>query len=156
MGIGELSAMIARAKKRGKRVPRVHRITHPILGVTTWKEIQAAAKHLRVMLGYGVCTWCQSPVSAGRRTRCGKPECAEMIWQAYSWASCRSVALRARPFCPCGDHATEVDHIIPVSLGGTGDQSNLRPLCHDCHRAETARLRREKAEYAWRRILGTR
>lgn len=70
-----------------------------------------------------------------------------MIWQATSWGRCAQLALRRDRFCPCGKIALEVDHIIPVSLGGTGDQSNLRGLCHECHRRATARLRREKENY---------
>ena len=30
-------------------------------------------------------------------------------------------------------HAYEVDHIRPVSRGGTNDFSNLRALCRECH-----------------------
>jgi 5-methylcytosine-specific restriction endonuclease McrA len=41
----------------------------------------------------------------------------------------------------------EADHIIPVSLGGLGDQSNLRSLCKSCHKAATARLRKLGKHY---------
>lgn len=41
----------------------------------------------------------------------------------------------------------ETDHIVPVSLGGSGDQSNLRALCAECHREATAKLRAEKDKY---------
>ena len=34
--------------------------------------------------------------------------------------------------------ATEVDHIVPLSKGGSNDKSNLRPMCGDCHAAKTA------------------
>jgi 5-methylcytosine-specific restriction enzyme A len=30
------------------------------------------------------------------------------------------------------------DHIIPLSLGGTDDDDNIRCLCKDCHRIRTA------------------
>lgn len=33
--------------------------------------------------------------------------------------------------------ATEVDHIIPRSQGGTDDHSNLRAINGDCHRKKT-------------------
>jgi 5-methylcytosine-specific restriction protein A len=35
--------------------------------------------------------------------------------------------------------ARHVDHVIPLSKGGTNDDSNLMPLCVPCHEAKTAR-----------------
>ncbi|MFV5212707.1 HNH endonuclease [Azonexus caeni] len=35
--------------------------------------------------------------------------------------------------------ATQRDHIIPLSEGGTDDISNIQGLCHDCHKAKTER-----------------
>lgn len=34
--------------------------------------------------------------------------------------------------------ATELDHIVPLHLGGADDESNFQSLCHDCHAAKTA------------------
>lgn len=34
--------------------------------------------------------------------------------------------------------ATEVDHIIPLSKGGTDDAHNLQSLCGPCHESKTA------------------
>ncbi|WP_301120312.1 HNH endonuclease [Mycolicibacterium fortuitum] len=39
----------------------------------------------------------------------------------------------------CTIQATQVDHIIPVSQGGTDDLTNLASACHNCHAAKTAR-----------------
>ena len=33
--------------------------------------------------------------------------------------------------------ATEVDHIIPISQGGTNDDNNLQSICNACHRNKT-------------------
>ena len=33
----------------------------------------------------------------------------------------------------CGAGASEVDHVVPLSYGGTDAVSNLRSLCGDCH-----------------------
>src|SRR5690606_8465959 len=33
--------------------------------------------------------------------------------------------------------ATEVDHIVPLSQGGTDDDDNPRAICRDCHKAKT-------------------
>lgn len=37
--------------------------------------------------------------------------------------------------------ATDVDHIVPLAQGGTDRADNLQSLCHDCHKAKTARER---------------
>jgi len=37
----------------------------------------------------------------------------------------------------CTGRATDVDHIIPASQGGTDDPTNLRPLSHPCHTTAT-------------------
>jgi hypothetical protein len=47
----------------------------------------------------------------------------------------------------------EIDHIVPLSLGGLDVDSNTRALCRPCHRAVT----REQflcQEYAQRRMVG--
>ncbi|MFF3453259.1 HNH endonuclease [Streptomyces sp. NPDC002730] len=38
----------------------------------------------------------------------------------------------------------EVDHIIPVALGGTWTLENAQTLCRPCHSAKTQQERREK------------
>lgn len=55
------------------------------------------------------------------------------------------VLLRDQYLCQCeqcgGQRllADEVDHIVPLSRGGTDDLSNLRAINKDCHKAKTAR-----------------
>ncbi|WP_367403379.1 HNH endonuclease [Corynebacterium sp. CTNIH2] len=37
----------------------------------------------------------------------------------------------------CGKPGHEVDHITPISQGGTHNPNNLRVLCHQCHTNKT-------------------
>jgi len=45
----------------------------------------------------------------------------------------------------CGDLATEVDHIVPLSRGGADDESNWQPLCKTHHSVKTGRHDRGRA-----------
>jgi hypothetical protein len=37
--------------------------------------------------------------------------------------------------CNCGsDELVEYHHIVPLSLGGTNNLTNIAPLCYDCHK----------------------
>lgn len=46
----------------------------------------------------------------------------------------------------CGTAAVqEVDHVLPLSLGGTNHEGNLAPACHDCNR-----LKQDNLLSAWR------
>lgn len=61
------------------------------------------------------------------------------------------VLNRDRRTCQlCGRKAPEVvleiDHIIPVSKGGTNDPSNLQVLCFDCNRGKGVDLLIESSE----------
>ncbi len=64
------------------------------------------------------------------------------------WRRLRFMVLRADPLCadPWGVHkktgevvlATDVDHIVAKSAGGTDAMDNLQPLCHACHSKKTS------------------
>ena len=60
------------------------------------------------------------------------------------WQRLRRVVLADEPLCrhchAAGriEPASEVDHILPLSKGGTNDRENLQPLCHRCHSFKTA------------------
>ena len=55
----------------------------------------------------------------------------------------REAHLRAHPLCVlCMDAgrvrvADEVDHILPLSMGGTDTADNRQSLCIECHKAKT-------------------
>lgn len=40
----------------------------------------------------------------------------------------------------CGDEANTVDHIVPVSRGGTNDLANLTPACKTCNSSKRDKL----------------
>ena len=44
------------------------------------------------------------------------------------------VCLNAGRYTP----ASQVDHIVPKSRGGTDDLLNLQAICSECHKAKTA------------------
>lgn len=79
-----------------------------------------------------------------------------------SWRKLRSAFLAENPVCHCNAFsywdgalgvygansalegariapAVLVDHIRPLSMGGTHDWSNLQSLCHSCHAKKTAK-----------------
>jgi 5-methylcytosine-specific restriction protein A len=56
------------------------------------------------------------------------------------WSTTRKRHLETEPMCRmCGRRATDVDHIVPRSKGGTDVSSNLQALCGPCHRTKTGR-----------------
>jgi 5-methylcytosine-specific restriction protein A len=54
------------------------------------------------------------------------------------------MVLAQQPFCVACQRvgrvalATDVDHIVPLSAGGTNAADNLQPLCHSCHSRKTS------------------
>lgn len=67
----------------------------------------------------------------------------------YRWKKIRAMQLARFPLCkdPYGRHrqhggivpANEVDHIVPLSQGGSNSFDNLQSLCKTCHSIKTAR-----------------
>jgi 5-methylcytosine-specific restriction enzyme A len=81
---------------------------------------------------FGVCAQCLAKRERQRGSAASRGYDAR-------WRKLRKAFLQANPWCVrCGAPATDVDHIIPRSAGGTDDWSNLQALCHACHSAKTA------------------
>jgi 5-methylcytosine-specific restriction endonuclease McrA len=56
---------------------------------------------------------------------------------AYTPESLAWIQSLKNPRCEyCGAPATEIDHVIPISLGGTGERQNLVPACRACNAAK--------------------
>lgn len=61
------------------------------------------------------------------------------------WQKIRMDHLRKEPLCRDPYHlhpeqlipATDVDHIVPLSAGGSNRDDNLQSLCHSCHSHKT-------------------
>lgn len=53
-----------------------------------------------------------------------------LLRDRYSCVNCRSVGKLEK--------ATDVDHIIERSAGGSDADANLQSLCQDCHKQKTA------------------
>jgi 5-methylcytosine-specific restriction protein A len=82
--------------------------------------------------GTRYCAYCQLKIDSQRRPRNSRP-------YGRAWQKLRRQVLAEQPFCACGARATQVDHIIPLSRGGTNDRCNLRACCRSCHSRKTAK-----------------
>lgn len=62
------------------------------------------------------------------------------IYNTKRWQILRRSVLFNHPLCPCGEIATDVDHINPIEQGGDAwSRQNLQALCHSCHSIKTNR-----------------
>lgn len=57
------------------------------------------------------------------------------------WRRIRAQFIKKHPECAiCGEPTQEVDHIIPLSNGGSNRWDNLQPLCKTHHSQKTVYL----------------
>ena len=105
----------------------------------------------------GTCGACGKPLEGRHRWFCPTPygkahspgeSCRANYAVNHFWDEARAEALRRTGGrCrKCGEHAEEVNHIVPRSGGGYGPgchhhQDNLEPLCRQGHLAVTAEQR---------------
>jgi 5-methylcytosine-specific restriction enzyme A len=60
------------------------------------------------------------------------------IYGSKRWQILRRSILFNHPLCPCGQIATDVDHITPIAKGGDPwTPANLQALCAPCHGQKT-------------------
>lgn len=101
-----------------------------------------------------ICTYpgCTTLVRGGRCERHpypvqpdNRPSSSARGYDAH-WRRIRAAFLQSHRYCAyqrkCtpGTPATEVDHVLPLSEGGTNAWHNLRAACKACHSSKTARL----------------
>jgi len=85
---------------------------------------------------------CAAHARARYRAQDGARPSASGRGYNYEWRVIRAKHLLAYPLCGvCGGSATEVDHMLPLAMGGTNEAGNLRSLCKPCHSAHTMRTR---------------
>ena len=60
------------------------------------------------------------------------------VYNNKRWRYARKRRLFLDPLCPCGQIATDVDHITPLERGGEPYAlGNLQSLCKSCHARKT-------------------
>lgn len=47
---------------------------------------------------------------------------------------------RGLPCVSCGKPSTTIDHVIPLTHGGTNEPSNLQPMCNACNSKKSDKL----------------
>ena len=97
---------------------------------------------------------CGMPVVSGKEKLCPlhknwKPTRRKKLQQSsaargygYQYRKARLIKLKEVHYMceECGTKAVNVDHITPISKGGTNDQSNLRAYCLRCHLKKHGKL----------------
>ena len=63
----------------------------------------------------------------------------QALYKSHAWTWARHQQLERKPNCRiCGEPATAVDHVIPISQGGAElDADNLQSLCRRHHNSKT-------------------
>ena len=103
--------------------------------------------------GFVNCAYCGNPFKRSKRAikycsqRCyGNSLLSPFPRKGKEFTRAVRRAIRERDgyvcvVCGSATHL-EIDHIIPVSLGGDNSITNGQTLCHDCHRQKSLRQRR--------------
>lgn len=97
----------------------------------------------------GECTWCGGEVKKPRRTWCSDA-CVEEFRRRDPNTLRSRILTRDKgkpcPLCGATRFMPEVDHITPIIEGGDPfDPENLRTICDECHKRETAALAARRA-----------
>jgi 5-methylcytosine-specific restriction enzyme A len=101
--------------------------------------------------GRGRCDAHRKPIERERSRR--RREKTQGVYKTKMWLRRRLQVLSRDPICAdrrvCGGNrlSTEVDHIVPLNLGGaTYAMDNLRGTCTACHQSKTAEENRRRLQ----------
>jgi hypothetical protein len=107
--------------------------------------------------GFNVCEDCAAKIAVQYFTEADYPSLHDVNGKRYTVicnefkkrkksrraikSSVREKVLSSGECVICGSkNDLQVDHIIPVSKGGTNDIKNLQPLCGSCNRKKGAKI----------------
>lgn len=78
---------------------------------------------------------------AGRAPWADRPATQRRPYQDPAYRRLRARILRRDPICCICHHedSTEVDHVVPISRGGTDHPDNLQGVCRGCHAVKSGR-----------------
>ena len=84
-------------------------------------------------------TYCEQHTRKASAVRYQVTKEGKRFYNSKQWRVLRQHVLSSNPVCVmCGRLANEVDHIVPISMGGVPDSlDNLQSLCKPCHSKKT-------------------
>ena len=101
----------------------------------------------RITEGKGYCPECEKKFTARRwqTYQSRRKASQDNFYQSKAWKVLRMTVME-RDCWLCQEclrrgiynSATDVDHIIPRSQGGSDELDNLQALCHECHKSKTS------------------
>ena len=128
-----LSALAAAEKgERIPFVPHVYRTTHAKMPNKLYKFLIRAACEMG----------CTDPEIGEWVLRELTVRETDTVWKDYTTKRQQGKfkEYRGLPCAKCGKPSDTVDHIVPISKGGTNDPGNLQPMCISCNSRKHAKL----------------
>jgi len=140
--VGEI---LARRSRKKERLP--HTETHRICYLCRRTMPNDAFTRRSTGTYFSACKDCNRHVFAQRRRARLKgsegsysaQEWSELVGQFSRCPRCLR-AWEAIPPPPSGGTVITVDHIVPISRGGSNSIENIQPLCYSCNSSKGAKL----------------
>ena len=133
--------LVARAMERGDDRSEMYDLVDPLVaaGVANTIIADAMCDLARNLIEYEQTPW-PSPTAGAP-----DPYKVRLGLSKGAWARLRQAVFERDGLeCQyCGDEATTVDHVVPLSRGGTNDLANLTPACKPCNSSKRDRLLEE-------------